>query len=116
MYADAIPEIVETCTLECGEGRLRAVVRVGNGGMTDMPDGVPVQLYGDYGGTQVLLDERGTSEVVAPGDTTSGMVFDLDPTYVETMLTMVVNGETDAALFVECNEDNNETSTSDVCP
>ena len=65
MYADAIPEIVETCTLECGEGRLRAVVRVGNGGMTDMPDGVPVQLYGDYGGTQVLLDERGTSEVVA---------------------------------------------------
>ena len=116
VYADAIPEIVETCTLECGEGRLRAVVRVGNGGMTDMPEGVPVQLYGDYGGTQVLLDERGTSEVVAPGETTSGMIFDLDPTYVETTLTMVVNGETDAAVFVECNEDNNETSTSDVCP
>ncbi len=115
VYADAVPEIVEICTEECDEGRLRAVVRVGNSGMTEMPAGVPLQLYGDYGGEQVLLAERATTEAVAPGGTTSGMVFDLAPEYVESTLTVIVNGDTDNALFVECNEDNNETSSGDVC-
>ena len=116
VYADAVPEIVEICTTECAEGRLRAVVRVGNSGMTEMPAGVPVQLYGDYGGEQVLLAERATTSAVAPGATTAGMVFDLAPEYVETTLTVLVNGETDSALFVECNEDNNTAESNEVCP
>ncbi len=116
IYADAVPQIVETCTEECDEDRLRVVVRVANRGMTDLPAGVPVAIYGRYSGSWALLEETVTSEVVPSGSTTEGMVFDLVAGYVQGELEVRVNGSAGTAVVVECNEDNNTATSTDVCP
>lgn len=116
VYPDAVPEIVEICTEECDEERLRVVVRVGNAGMDDLPVGVSIAVYGSYGAAWVLLETRFTSEVVASGDTTEGMVFDLNPKYVDASIKVVVADDPDSAFFVDCHSDNDSVESSAVCP
>ena len=115
-FIDAIAEIVEVCTDDCDEGWLRVVVRVGNGGLTTMPVGVSVQLYGDVGGELVLLAEQSTPVPVASGETSEGLLFELSADQAETTLTVVVDGTADDVLLMDCNTDNDTSSTTTVCP
>jgi hypothetical protein len=113
IYPDAIPTITEVCTEECAEGRLRVVVQVGNGGMTDMPAGLTVKVYGQYKGDWALLDEAVTTDSVVPGSTTTGMVFDLNADYARGAMKVEVSGNEE---MVECDETNNAVESTETCP
>jgi hypothetical protein len=113
---DAVPDLVETCPLECDQGHLRIVVRVGSAGLTNLPVGTDVALYavsnlGDF----TLLETRTTASSVSSGATTSGMQFDLDPADVpDNRLAFVVDDDgTGVGSVDECHEDNNQLLISD---
>jgi hypothetical protein len=116
--SDAIPELVDVCTVECDDGLLRVVFRVGNGGVEPLPPGVVASLYARHDSGWVLLDTRATPAPVAPGETTPGWVFDLNPDHVpHGVLRFVVDDDDGTSWITECHEDNNLVLIDDgLCP
>jgi hypothetical protein len=116
--SDAIPELVDVCTVECDDGLLRVVFRVGNGGVEPLPPGVVASLYARHDSGWVLLDTRATPAPVAPGETTPGWVFDLNPDHVpHGVLRFVVDDDDGTSWITECHEDNNLVLINDgLCP
>ena len=117
-FADALLEHAEICMNDCDEGYLQVVVRVGSGGVLDLPAGVSVSLYSLQGARAVFLESRQTEAALAPGETTLAMVFRIDPAMVpEGRIRVRVDDENGLGLVDECHEDNNVWETEDaVCP
>jgi hypothetical protein len=117
-YSDALPEHVEICYDDCDEGRLQVVVRVGNGGVDDMPSGLPISLYGLQGSQANFIESQDTVQTVPAGETTYGMVFELDVSSLPTgRLRVVVDDDNGLEILQECHEDNNIWETEDAsCP
>ncbi len=117
-FSDALPEHVEICTDDCDIGILQVVVRMGNGGVDNLPNGVPVSLYSLQGSNATYIESQDSVQVVASGDTTYGMVFEIDPALVPTgNLRVVVDDEDGLETIGECHEDNNVWETDQaVCP
>ena len=112
VLTDAIPVIHDICNDECDNGYLRVTVSVGNTGLSDMPAGVPVSLYSK----DVLLATSYTTESIAPGATSEGMVFHLDPDEVGKDITVVADDDNGSGVILECLEDNNtETIEDGLC-
>jgi hypothetical protein len=118
VMADAIPELVEICTEECDEGRLRLVFRVANGGVRPLPSGVSATLYADVDGDWQLIETRTTNTPIGPGETTPGWVYDIDPADVLSgRLRFVVDDDGTQGWLNECHEDNNTIMITDgLCP
>ena len=111
VYSDAIPALGDVCTLDCDEGRLEVVVYVGNGGVAELPPGVPVSLYAKAGPVgYTLLETRYTSAPIFSGESEAGMLFLLDPADVpDGELKFVVDDDgLGTGAVSECDEDNNE--------
>jgi hypothetical protein len=117
-FADAVPERVEICTDDCDAGVLQVVVRMGNGGVEDLPSGVPVSLYALQGGRETFITSEESVQTVAAGETTYGMVFRIDPASVPTgRLKVVVDDDDGLQKVGECHEDNNVWETEEArCP
>ncbi len=117
-YSDALPEHVEICLDDCDDGLLQVVVRVGNGGVDDMPSSLPVSLYSLEGPNAVFLEAQDTTQTVPAGETTYGIVYTIDASSVPTgRLRVVVDDENGLETLQECHEDNNVWETEDaVCP
>jgi hypothetical protein len=113
--SDALPELVETCPLECDDGYLRVVVWVGNGGTEALPMGVTSALYSVESNHWTLLETTTTSAAIAPGETSPGIVFELTPEQVpENRLAFVVDDlGYGSGQITECHEDNNTLMISD---
>jgi hypothetical protein len=117
-FTDAVLEHSEICVDDCDEGVLQVVVRVGNGGVTQLPAGVGVSLYSVEDGHVVFLESRPTDVALAPGETTWAMVFDLDPALVPDGHLLVRVDDVDGLGTIdECHEDNNSWETTEAaCP
>jgi hypothetical protein len=116
--ADALPEHVEICLDDCDEGMLQVVVRVGNGGVDDMPSGVPISIYALQGQQATFLQSQDTVQTVLAGETTYGLVFDIPVSDVPSgRLRVLVDDDNGLETIQECHEDNNEWETEDAaCP
>ena len=112
--SDAIPQWVETCEVECDDGYLRLVVRVGNGGTEALPAGLPVSLYRWTGTEWEWMETRTTVDSIPSGETTAGIQFDLAPADVpEGQLMFVVDDDDGTQILTECHEDNNVLEISE---
>jgi hypothetical protein len=112
--SDAIPELVDICTTECEEGLLQVTLRIGNGGVEALPEGVSASLYARITGGWTLLETRTTSARIMPARTTPGWTFDIDPADVPlNVLRFVVDDDGSEGWVSECHEDNNELIISD---
>ena len=118
IFTDAVVEHAEICVDDCEAGYLQVVVRVGNGGMLALPAGVGVSLYSVQGGRTSFIESTATTEVLAPGETTLPLVFQLDPAQVPEGHLLVRVDDTNGVMLVdECHEDNNTWETNDAtCP
>jgi hypothetical protein len=112
---DAAALLVETCNTRCDEGLQRVVLRVGNHGTDPLPAGVTIDVYSMLAGTPVLLDSALSTVDLEPGETTRGIPFDLELTYLtDRQLRVVVDGDNQ---HLECDEDNNIVLIEDeLCP
>jgi hypothetical protein len=117
-FSDALPEHVEICLDDCDQGLLQVVVRVGNGGVDDMPASVPVSLYSLQGSTATFIEAQDTVQIVPAGETTYGIVYEIPVSSVPTgRLRVVVDDENGLEILQECHEDNNVWETEDaICP
>ena len=117
-FSDALPEHVEICLDDCDQGLLQVVVRVGNGGVDDLPAGVPVSLYSLQGSQATFIESQDTVQIVTSGLTTYGIVFEIDAAAVPTgHLRIKVDDDNGLETIQECHEDNNLWETEDaVCP
>jgi hypothetical protein len=113
--ADAVI-LANACDLECAEDRLFVVVRVGNEGTSDLPEGIPVAVYTEEDGEDVLLDTWTTEDEVDPGETTEPHVFALDADDVGDELWVVVDDDgTGRGQVQECDERNNDVEIEASC-
>ncbi len=117
-FTDAVPEQVEICFDDCDLGQLQVVVRMGNGGVEQLPSNVPVSLYSVAGDTATFLASEYSVQAVDPGLTTRGIVFTIDEADVPAGVIRVVVDDDDGVEYVgECHEDNNDWDAEDaVCP
>lgn len=109
VLTDAIPVIHDICNDECEGGFLRVVVSVGNTGLGELPAGVPISLYSK----DALLATSYTSDPIAAGATSEGMVFHLEPDTVGKDIRVVADDDNGSGVIVECKEDNNEELIED---
>ncbi len=112
LLADAVPALGDICNDECGNGHLYVTVVVGNQGLADLPAGVPISMWsGD-----TWLATLYTDEIVAPGKSTKGMIFDLDPALITDTLKAKADNDNGTSVVGECNEDNNSMKiTKGLC-
>ncbi|MDP6945527.1 MAG: hypothetical protein QF464_15365, partial [Myxococcota bacterium] len=84
----------------------------------DLPATVPVTVYTLVADNWVALDVDYTPSIVPSGETTVGLVFDLEASAIpEGVLKFVVDDEEGVQYISECHEDNNElVITSGLCP
>ncbi len=112
---DAAPLLVELCNSRCEEDLQRVVLRIGNHGTDPLPAGITIDVYSMLAGTPVLLDSAVSTVALEPGETTPGIPFDLDLTYLTDRQIRVVVDADDQHL--ECDEDNNIlVIEEDLCP
>jgi hypothetical protein len=111
---DALLYPVDVCEIECEEGYLQLVVRVSNGGPNPIPAGVPVTIYAVDEEGEVAVASLETPEEIASGDTSEGLVVELDPADVPSGTLRVVVDEAGGVLD-ECQEDNNEQLIEGLC-
>jgi hypothetical protein len=116
--SDATVELVEICTEQCEAGLLRVVVRIGNGGVQPLPEGVVGSLYARVEGGWSLIESKTTGVEILPARTTPGWVFNIDPALVPLgVLRFVADDDNGTSWVTECHEDNNELIISDgLCP
>ncbi len=117
-WTDALLEHAEICLDDCDDGILQVVVRIGNAGVIDLPAGVMVSLYSMEGGRAVFVESQNTVQEIASGETTYGMVFELDPALIpEGHVRVRVDDDNGLGVIGECHEDNNTWETEDaICP
>ncbi len=108
LLADAVPVLGDICNAECENGHLYVTVVVGNQGLTDLPAGVPISLWSD----DTWLATLYTDEEVAPGKSTKGLIFDVDPDDVTGTLRAKADDNNGGGIVGECNEDNNSLKIS----
>jgi hypothetical protein len=108
LLADAVPVLGDICNAECENGHLYVTVVVGNQGLTDLPAGVPISLWSD----DTWLATLYTDEEVAPGKSTKGLIFDVDPDDVKGTLRAKADDNNGGGIVGECNEDNNSLKIS----
>ena len=102
--------------IECADGFLRLVVRVGNVGLGELPPGLSVTVYALDEDTEVALASVQTPEVIESGQTSQGLVIELDPADLPLgSLRVVVDEDGGAGVLDECREDNNEQILEGLC-
>ncbi len=102
---DAVPLLVDVCTLECDAGILQVAVQVGNSGLEGLESGIEVALYAGTDTSGDQLATASTSDSTASGAGSDTLVFELDVSSAQLeALTVVVDPDDGLA---ECNEDNN---------
>ncbi|MDP6931361.1 MAG: VCBS repeat-containing protein [Myxococcota bacterium] len=114
--ADAVP-LAESCTLECEDGVLRVMARVGNQGAAPLRPGIPVTLYAVDGDTRTALETQWTDLMLEPGEVSADLSFEVA---VEDGgadgLVLLVDDAEGLTYVRECHEDNNEAVFEDaVC-
>jgi hypothetical protein len=116
--ADAVIELTDVCAIECESGRLEVVVIVGNGGLEELPAGVAISLYTGPEGSETLLETRTTAAPLAPGASTDGLLYELDPAEVlGDRLVFRADDDGGVGSFTECHEDNNVLVVDEgLCP
>ena len=112
---DATALVGEICSTRCDEGLQRVVLRVGNQGTDPLPAGVTIDVYAMVAGTPVLLDSAETTTALEPGETSPGVPFDLDLTYLtDRQIQVVVDGQN---RHIECDEEDNTVLIEEgLCP
>jgi hypothetical protein len=116
---DALPILVELCTLECDQGLLRLVVQLGNAGLVEIPAGLSVAVYAGLDADDEALGVMVTTEAAVSGGSSEALVFDLDPDDLPEGALMVVVDDDGTGLgsLDECHEDNNAlVITEGLCP
>lgn len=107
LLTDASIHVGEVCELECDQDRLRVVMRIGNTGLQTLPAGLELRLVTESGST--VSETLGAD--LAPGETSQGFVFDLEPTHGD----LVFHVDPDGSLS-ECSLENNEITVAAPCP
>ena len=106
---------LDVCEVECDLGRVRLVVRVGNGGPEPLPAGIPISVEALDDGEWSEVATLETSETVASGQSSEGLVLRLERTLIpEGTLRVVLDGAEGAELD-ECEPDNNVVEVSGLC-
>ena len=119
LHPDAIPVLVDTCEVECDQGLLQVVIQLGNPGLADIPEEIPISLYSESGGERVLLETLTTASTVVSGRSNPGMVVALDPADLpEKKLWIVVDDDgSGGSVLDECDEENNAFLLEEgLCP
>ena len=112
---DAVALPVDVCEVECAAGRLRLVVRVGNGGAGPLPPGVPVSVQARSGDSWVTVAETQTLTTIDVGESSEGLVVQLKVADVpEGLLRVVIDGAVEPTVD-ECDRDNNVVELTEVC-
>jgi hypothetical protein len=118
----ALPDalgVLQACYERCLNGEIGVEARLWNGGMATMRAGVPVSLYAEIDGREVLLETVRSGEIVPSGGATTTMAFSVRSEDVpEGILVVRFDDEGQAGQQVgECHEDNNSFRLEDVvCP
>ncbi|MFZ5479582.1 MAG: FG-GAP repeat domain-containing protein [Myxococcota bacterium] len=118
VLADAVTLLNDVCNVECEDGRLRVTVIVANKGMGEIPAGIAVSAYALQSGQAVYLTTKYTTEAIPSGESTTGIVFDVDPADVlDGELWFTADDDDGSAALTECHEDNNTLVVDDnLCP
>jgi hypothetical protein len=115
---DAVVALNEVCAVECDEGRLRVTVVVGNEGTGDLPEHVAVSAYAYQGGVAVWQTTKYTEAAIPSGQSSEGIVFDLDPSQItDRKIEFRADDDDGTGAITECHEDNNTLVVDDgLCP
>ena len=112
---DAVPVVVDVCTLECDQGVLQVAVQLGNAGPGEVPANISVSVYAGQTVTGVLVATEQTGLAVESGQASDTLLFRLDPMDLpDGVITVAVDSP---AGVLECKEDNNSfTIEEGLCP
>jgi hypothetical protein len=116
---DPLPQLVDICLDECDRGTVQVVIQLGNGGLGEIPVGLPVSVYAGAGDDRLLLQTFTIPDAVVSGATSPGVAIVLDSSSLpDGVLTIVVDDDgTGAGTLTECSEDNNELIIEEgLCP
>jgi len=112
---DAVPVLVDVCTVECEQGVLQVAVQLGNAGPGVIPAGLHVSVYAGEPPTGDPLASEQTRVAVPPGEASETLLFRLevsDPP--EGVITVAVDNP---ATLLECRESNNTIVIDEgLCP
>jgi hypothetical protein len=118
----ALPDalgVMQACYEACLNDKIGVEVRLWNGGMASMRSGVPVSVYAEVAGAEVLLDTFRSEDIVTPGSATPTFSFEVRAEDVPEGV-LVVRFDDDGAggqVVGECHEDNNGFRLEGVvCP
>ncbi|MEC7241921.1 MAG: VCBS repeat-containing protein [Myxococcota bacterium] len=114
---DTLPVIEGICTDECESGTFKVLVRLGNGGLSVLPRGVPMTLYATGATQSEALVTLWSDLPLDSGVSTEPFAVILESDeYGEATLELVSDDDGEGnGLFEECNEDNNVHSVDVTC-
>jgi hypothetical protein len=112
---DAVPVLVDVCTMECEQGVLQVAVQLGNQGPESIPAGIGVSLYSGADPEGAALASATTGAEVPGGGASDTLLFRVDPASLDDGgLIIAVD---DPAGLPECDEANNRISLDEgLCP
>lgn len=118
----ALPDalgVMQACYEACLDDKIGVELRLWNGGMASMRAGVPVSVYAESAGSEVLLETFRSEEVVTPGSATPTFSFEVRAELVPEGV-IVVRFDDDGSggeVVGECHEENNSFRLEGVaCP
>ena len=103
-------EILDSCSVDCAQGRLYIVGRVVNHGADPVTEPIPVALYAVRGGIPSLVAQVQSEAPTAPGSTGTPFAFQVSTADIEgaESLRMVVDDDgSGLGVHFECNETDN---------
>jgi len=114
---DTVPIIEGVCTETCDEGSFKVLLRLGNGGKSILPRGVPSTLYATTETESEALITLWSDLPLDAGTSTEPFILELDSLlYGQATLDWVSDeDENGEGVFEECNEENNLTSVEVGC-
>ena len=114
---DTIPVIEGVCTDHCDEGSFTVLLRLGNGGMSILPRGVPSTLYATGETQSEALVTLWSDLPIGSGISTEPFTVELESEeYGQATLELRSDDDGEGnGLFEECNEDNNVHTVEVTC-
>jgi hypothetical protein len=112
---DAVPLLVDVCTLECDAGILQVTLQVGNSGLEALEAGIEIALWDGTEPTGDPLAIASTASAIPSGGGGDSLVFELDVSTTSPDALTIVVDPSDASS--ECSEDNNTLLIQEgLCP
>lgn len=107
---DLEADILDVCLEECDQDVVQLSWRLRNPSYEDVPAGVNLALYADFGGSLVLVETLSSDAVVASGTASEGVTIELSAASIfgaDALWLSVDDDGTGTGVYDECSEENN---------